>query len=204
MKTIKPISTISYNSVSFLYGVCTRLKKNNVIQFFAFIYHKAESDELKDHIHLWLWPTDRVNTTQLTPMFLEPVKGEDKPVGVCGVWKTSDWYNWYWYVLHDPRYLADKGQSRECRYDDAEIITDDPFTKIELVKTNPLKLSQMSRAFDLLQAGFNKAQVAQAMGIAINQLKFFYDGLDLMLDSLPKRITQTHDQIEAIDNDIDQ
>ena len=65
MATSKPISSISYNSDSFLVDRLAVLSKAEVISFWAFIHHKAEKglDEVpgKAHIHLFVMPNKLVD-----------------------------------------------------------------------------------------------------------------------------------------------
>lgn len=127
MRTTKPISTISYNTAEYLYLKLSELKANKIISFFAFIQHKAESDEggKKDHIHLFIEPAKMLQTEDLRQEFLEP-NGEDptKPLG-CIAFHSSKFDDWCLYSLHDSRYLAMKGQAREYHYFYDEILSSD-------------------------------------------------------------------------------
>ena len=77
MQTSKPISTISYNSELYLYSVLEKLYKSHKIDFYAYIKHTGEMDPFgeseKDHIHLFLIPNKRINTSDLDDLFIEPV-----------------------------------------------------------------------------------------------------------------------------------
>lgn len=48
MKTSKPISTISYNSKPYLVKKLNDLKKAGILEFWSFIEHEPESDEIRD------------------------------------------------------------------------------------------------------------------------------------------------------------
>ena len=55
MNTQREISTISYNSKSFLARKLVELTRSHKISDWMFIEHYKEEDEAKDHIHLiWL------------------------------------------------------------------------------------------------------------------------------------------------------
>lgn len=45
MRTSKPISTISYNTLPFLKEKLDDLVNNQVLEFYFFIWHHAEDDE---------------------------------------------------------------------------------------------------------------------------------------------------------------
>ena len=69
MRTSKPIATIAYNTVDFLEQKLAELLRNHKIQDYFFIYHIAEEDEKKDHIHLYIEPNTRIDTMDLQEFF---------------------------------------------------------------------------------------------------------------------------------------
>lgn len=71
MKTTRPQSTISYNSMGFLLGVLDNLVEKEFITFYAVIEHQAEEDENKDHIHVYFEPAKTIDTLWLSKQFLE-------------------------------------------------------------------------------------------------------------------------------------
>ena len=71
MRTSKPIATISYNSETYLRDKLNELIKSHKISDYMFIKHKAESDERKDHIHLWIKPNTLLDTMDLQKHFTE-------------------------------------------------------------------------------------------------------------------------------------
>lgn len=76
MKTTKPISTISYNSLNFLKYKLDCLLEDGVINFYMGIVHQPEEDEKKEHIHLYILPHSQVDTMKLETQFIELVHGE--------------------------------------------------------------------------------------------------------------------------------
>lgn len=104
MATQKPISTISYNSVSFLVEKLQNLYDAHIIQAWQFITHKGEDGD-KDHIHLRIEPNKRIDPMELTEMFKEYEKGKDKPLGVRP-WRQSKEEDWFLYAVHDSDYLS--------------------------------------------------------------------------------------------------
>lgn len=104
MATQKPISTISYNSEAFLVEKLQNLYDAHIIQAWQFITHKGEDGD-KDHIHLRIEPNKRVDPMELTEIFKEFEKGNDKPLGVRP-WRLSKEEDWFLYAVHDSDYLS--------------------------------------------------------------------------------------------------
>lgn len=104
MATQKPISTISYNTESFLIEKLQSLFDAHIIQAWQFIAHKGEDGD-KDHVHLRIEPNKRIDPMDLTEMFKEYEKGKDKPLGVRP-WRPSKEEDWFLYVVHDSDYLS--------------------------------------------------------------------------------------------------
>lgn len=106
MATQKPISTISYNTESFLCEKLQSLYDAHIIQAWQYIKHKGEDGD-KDHIHLRIEPNKRIDAMDLSEMFKEFEKGKDKPLGVR-TWRPSKEEDWYLYAVHDIDYLKIK------------------------------------------------------------------------------------------------
>lgn len=104
MATQNPISTISYNSESFLIEKLQILYDAHIIQAWQYIVHKGEDGD-KDHIHLRIEPNKRIDAMDLTEKFKEFEKGKDKPLGVRP-WRNSKEEDWYLYSVHDSDYLS--------------------------------------------------------------------------------------------------
>ena len=104
MATQKPISTISYNTESFLIEKLQCLFDAHIIQAWQFITHKGEDGD-KDHIHLRIEPNKRIDPMELTEMFKEYEMGKDKPLGVRP-WRQSKEEDWFLYAVHDSDYLS--------------------------------------------------------------------------------------------------
>lgn len=103
MNTRKEISTISYNSVEFLTEKLQELLNEHIISDYMFIPHKAEEDETKDHIHLWIKPNKLLDTMDLQSFLQEydPLH-PDKPLKCIDFRfaKTDDW------ILYSIHYLG--------------------------------------------------------------------------------------------------
>lgn len=128
MNTSKPISSISYNSESFLLSTLKSLQQKNIIEFYMYIKHTGEIDIFgereKDHIHLFIVPNERINTLWLTEQFLEFIDDNDKPLKTIS-WNNSKCDDWILYCLHDPVYLATKFEDRQIQYTYKDLVASD-------------------------------------------------------------------------------
>lgn len=106
MATQKPISTISYNSESFLKEKLDTWVKAHIIQAYQYICHKGEDGD-KDHIHLRLEPNKKLDPMTLQEELREFVMGDKKPLGVRP-FRPSKEEDWFLYVVHDSTYLKIK------------------------------------------------------------------------------------------------
>ncbi len=122
VKTTKPISTISYNTIEFLQGMLDTFIKNHVIEFYCFIQHFPDTDSTKEHIHVYIEPNRSIDTGEFRSAFNQFVQGEELPRGVLPFQKTKDFQDWYLYGLHDTTYLAKKGQQRNIQYLESEMV----------------------------------------------------------------------------------
>lgn len=111
MATQKPISTISYNSESFLLEKLETWHKAHIIQAYQYIKHKGEDGD-KDHIHLRIEPNKKLDPMDLQEQLREYVMGNDKPLS-CRPFRPSKEEDWFLYVVHDEEYLKLKYQGGE-------------------------------------------------------------------------------------------
>lgn len=124
MKTRLPISTISYNTPAFLEVKLEELRRAHIISVWFYIKHKAEADEKRDHIHLWVLPAKQIQTDELVDELVEPVPGSDVPLKSLH-FKSSKFPDWYMYCMHDAVYLSRKNQSRQYHYSKDDFVCSD-------------------------------------------------------------------------------
>ena len=150
MKTSKPFSTISYNSVDFLRFKLDDLVQRQVLSFYAFVCHYAEEDENKDHIHLICFPNGQYNTDPLRD-YLQEANPLDfsKPFGIMPV-QSSKWADWFLYASHDTAYLASKNQTRKYHYTEADFISSNSDYLHELSHT--IDRSKYDKTLDFINA----------------------------------------------------
>lgn len=150
MKTSKPFSTISYNTADFLDAKLLDLVKRRKIDFYAFVHHLPEVDEKKEHKHLYIVPNGKVDTDEVVDYLLEhDANNPTMPLG-CIRPKSSKFGDWYLYGLHDPDYLASKGQVRQYVYAREEFhVSDEDYFNEEI---HQIDMSHLSRTKTLRQA----------------------------------------------------
>lgn len=132
MNTSKTISTISYNSIEFLEMKLWELIDSRKISDYFFILHEPEDDETKKHIHLWLRPNKRLDTIDLQAYLREYDSSKpDKPKG-CIDFVPSKVDDAILYFIHEPRYLAMKGETRKYHYlkEDFHFFDEDNFDEL--------------------------------------------------------------------------
>ena len=101
MRSAKPFSTISYNSESFLKSKLDELIEDGILDFWAFIDHAPEEDELKAHKHVYFIPSSIVHTDMIKKHLQEfDEKNPDTPLGVT-IFSSSKFDDWYLYGCHD-------------------------------------------------------------------------------------------------------
>lgn len=118
MKTRLPFSTISFNTPEYLTQKLNELRNAKILSEWFFITHKAEADEAgaRDHNHVYFIPSKGIQTDDVRQELKEfDPQNPEKPRG-CLTMRSSKFGNWYLYALHDPDYLASKGESRKFHY----------------------------------------------------------------------------------------
>lgn len=93
------------------------------IQFWAFINHFPDEDDLKEHFHVYVEPFATLDTVPFNDSFVEVVPGS-KPLK-CLAWRSSKFSDWYMYCLHDSEYLLYKGLKRNLTYAQDDFIVSD-------------------------------------------------------------------------------
>lgn len=117
MQTIRTISNISYNTIEHFESKIAELENRRIIDWAYWVYHLADEDELKDHIHFVLKPSKRLETADLRDFFNEFDPTHEKPRTCTAKWQfANSMDDWLLYAKHDPSYLMSKGQFRRHNY----------------------------------------------------------------------------------------
>ena len=119
---------MTWNSAGHFKVTADALVADGFLDWYHAIEHKAEADELKDHIHFVVKPSKAVDTAWLSMRFAEWVEGEKDPRKPTAMWRpvaSGHMGDWLLYALHDSDYLASKCQKREHSYTLDDCITSD-------------------------------------------------------------------------------
>lgn len=190
MRTTKPISTISFNSVEFLRLKLRELQKAGRISFWAFIVHKAEDDEggKKEHAHVYIEPSKMLQSDDIKTALKEfdPERPE-KPKG-CISFNSSKFDPWYLYALHDKRYLASKGQSRRFHYlhEDIQTSDEDDLT-FKARSIDMVSLSPYADMEDAQKQGFTWAEYFSRGTVPLPQVASFEKAWYMLLQAATDR-----------------
>lgn len=124
--TRQPISTVSYNTELFLKNTLDNLINQGILDFWVFIKHKPEATDTKTHFHLYMEPADKIDKNTLRKYFNEwDSTHPNEPLGILPLQTTNNknFFNWYFYTLHDSVYLASKGKEKIYHYEKKDFIT---------------------------------------------------------------------------------
>lgn len=151
MKTRCPISTISYNTKSFLLHTLNSLVENKKIDEWFCIYHHAEDDEKSDHWHIYLEPSGEIDCTELKKSFVEIDPLHPSLPLQCIKFKKSQIDHAILYFMHYKPYLAWKHQTRKYHYLFSDIYTSDALW-LDDVYYNALHFSEFAEKNEILKA----------------------------------------------------
>lgn len=198
MRTSKPFSTISYNSDKFLKLKLNELVSSGKISFWCAIRHKAESDEKKDHIHLYINPSSMFQTDDLKSYLSEPdTTNINLPLTCISARSSKTFDDWYLYVLHDKRYLASKGLSREHHYSrDALFCSDTNELDLLVNEIDMCKYTIYQTLIEYIQDGKTFQQLLLTGQVPIQQVRNYAFAWSLLQDSSVIRQEPTHTPIE--------
>lgn len=194
MKTSKAFATISYNTDDFLIDKLNDLLRSHKIDFWAYINHLPEEDEKKAHKHLLIIPNGQFDTSQLIDYLNEYENGASKPLTCIASHKVNSFGDWYYYNLHDSKYLSMKGQSRKHTYEMGDFIVSDSDYFLELVHNIDMtKLFRSQRFFEGLDNGLSIIEMVKHGIIPIQQVSAFMNIATMYgSDNLNRNGRQTH------------
>lgn len=180
MNTSKPIATITWNTIPFLRMKLDDLIKSKIISFWAFAPHKGEESEddeggkKKDHIHLYLEPTKRIQTVDLVEHFIELDSTNKKPIKPLD-FRPSKWSDWYLYGYHDKEYLLSKGKTRQYYYTpDIFQYSDENEAHYRIAQVNKGDLGIIGRMREAIKSGLDWDFMVSNGLIPINQLRNYF------------------------------
>lgn len=123
MRTSKAFEMISYNTQPFLELKIKELIKAKIISFAFWINHKPDTDEKREHNHVYIIPSKLIQTDDIQDEFIEPdpdqpnkpLKGRIERTSNYD-FKTAKWDDALLYAIHDKQYLKNKGLTRNIYY----------------------------------------------------------------------------------------
>lgn len=188
MLTIKPIATISYNSPLFLKNTLETLYNDNIIDFYIYIKHLAELNETKDHYHLFLIPSKRLDTTSLRTKFNEVVLDNDIPLGVMP-FRNSKFLDWHLYALHDPNYLITKMTDKEYCYTQADYKMSNKDYFLDLLATADYsKISKVDILKTCAQKGLTFHDICVSGLIPVQQITQYNTLYNILLSTIDNNV----------------
>lgn len=205
MRTTKPVATISFNTPDYLKLKLEELRKAGRISFWAFIEHKPEDDEggLKYHNHVYVEPSKMLQTDDLREALKEyDPQSPNKPRG-CISFVSSKFDPWYMYALHDKRYLASKGQSRQHHYTHEEIQTSDQDDLLYKARSiDMLSLSPYADMESAIENGITWTQYFARGTVPLPQVALFERAWNLLLANRTYRAGATNHEMDLDDEPV--
>jgi hypothetical protein len=165
------------------------LIKNQVIDFWLYIEHLPEDDETKKHKHLYIIPSGLTECSSVLDFLkeLDSTMPLDKPLG-CILPRSSKFYDFYFYGLHDTAYLLSKGQTRKYHYTSNEYRTSESDSFSELVHQMDLsKISRFDKIRDCAERGIPFAELVANGQIPIQLINQYNTAYMMMNTALTYR-----------------
>lgn len=172
-----PQSTISFNTPEFLKGKLDSLIADGKIQSYIYIFHNAEEDTKKNHIHLLVVPSSTLNPVLFRKQFIEP-SFNNRDLG-CLPFTKSKVGDWLLYAMHYPPYLSSKGLTRIYNYNLDDFCTNEPIEYLEQIFSEALESLVNTRIDTFLKhlANGDSFGSALAQGLVPPNQVIFYEKL---------------------------
>lgn len=201
MRTSKVISNISYNTPAYFERVVLSLYERHVIDWCYWILHKADVDELKDHIHFVLKPSERIDTFALKKEFDEfDLTHPSKPLSCTSSWRyvvSGHMDDWLLYAVHDVGYLASKGQRRNFTYSyDNLRATDYDALRFDWNAIDRLKYSRITALAEAVRSGLPWLDIVQNGYIPMSQYNAYHDVYERLVSQSSGR-KRSHDVVDS-------
>lgn len=195
MNTSKPISSISFNSEGFLRERLDDLIKAGKIEFWAYVKHEPEPKDDdgngKEHIHLYVMPAKRLQTTGIQTFFEEFEAGKKAPRKTMP-FLTSKFPDWYLYALHDKDYLRFKGLSKKLHYKPSDVKTSDEDFLNYLVRQIQLTdVSVVGSMSQYIGMGMTFNEYFMSGHVPVQQMKQFHQAWELVTSQVFKESIDT-------------
>ena len=189
MKTRRVLSNISFNTLPFFSYVIRGLYKDNIIDWAYWIFHSADKDDKKQHIHFCFQPSKAIDTFDFSLCFLEfPFHGCRLPLKPTSRYQpVLSLDDWLLYCKHDRDYLLSKGIERNVHYDWSDFkSTDSDSLEHDINNIDYTKFNRMSLLFEGVNNHTPFADLVQKGVVPINfrsQYEAQYRALKRLRDS---------------------
>lgn len=183
MRTSTPISSISYNTDSFIVEKLNDLVMRRVIEFWVYINHLGDTDDSKGHKHVYIIPSRQLDTFVLSKEFDEPdIEHPDlPPLHFKAIFRTKSFVDWYLYALHDKDYLSMKGMERNYHYRKEDMIfADEAYFNRLLYTSDFTKYKNVNKLRDAVKSGATFAQLFSNGFIPVQQIKQYKYAFDIL------------------------
>ena len=175
MKTIKPIATVSWNTEEFLVKQLNNLVNDHFILFWFYVKHFAESDEKKEHIHLYLEPDIRIDTNEIRSLFEELPSSDSECKDIIRPlpFTVSKFDTAYLYLTHNKLYLNSHGYTKQF-YNYTDVQTSDEYLlheKIALIDYYKIEGGRANQVKQAMLSGVSFEEMCDSGMIPIQQIK---------------------------------
>lgn len=204
MRTSKPFSTISYNSDKYITLKLNNLVNSGIISFWCAIRHRPETDEKKSHLHVYINPSCMFQTDDLKSYLAEiDPEHPNQPLTCISARPSKTFDDWVLYALHDKRYLASKGLSRQYYYNrDALFASSTNELDCLFNEVDMCKYTVYQTLLDFKQEGKSFEQLLLTGQVPIQQIRNYAFAWTLLDSVACIRQEPTHTPIDVPQNQL--
>lgn len=193
MATSLPLSTVTWNTPEYLAKVLDNHYKARDIQFYAFIHHYPDTDDIvkgasgKDHYHVFIEPAYKVDLFDVRDWFDEVPEDSEKGIIRCLPLHKSKFDDWYLYILHDKDYLESKMQFRDFHYSVDDVISSDEFElhyRIGHIDYSKIEGNRKNRIKKAIMSGCTFSELCMSGLIPVQQIKQYQLLYDMIVAEL--------------------
>ena len=120
----------------------------------------------------------------------------EKPLGCVGV-KSSKFYDWYMYSIHDVDYLSSKGQSRKYHYRREEVAcSDTDYLNEEIHQMDMSKLSKVKALNEAIRKNVPFEELLMRGQIPVQQVYAFQKTYGMLQTYTFRNGRDTHQNVD--------
>lgn len=173
MRTRRAISTISYNTDTFLEAAFNDMVLLHKISFWTYINHVPDEEVGKNHKHIYLIPDRQIDTSNISLELEEFDPSNPLPLK-CMTFRYSKFDDWYLYSLHDKDYLKFKGKERHTFYNQSDFrSSDNDYLSVLIHNIDTSPYSGYSSLINAYYAGESFADLIERGKIPLHRISQF-------------------------------